>query len=295
MLDQIDLAVEPGSIHSLLGPNGAGKTTLTKICAGLLTPDAGSVLVDGIDMVANPRRGRGHIGLALGGERGFYGRASAVENLLFFADVQGLTAKSRQRRVQDALDTVGLADRQDQKVREYSRGMMQRLHLARAILSEPRLLLLDEITSGLDPEIAVQVRDLVRELAHDGAGVLFTSHQLTEVEQLSHTVSVLYQGRIRIRGSVREILQQSGVTHITTGMFVCVERDTLDQLQRIPGALCTVDRFADRTEFTLAWEHTPRQTELEAALTESAIGLVTRPATLEEAYLSLIKKWSADA
>ena len=164
-------------VHGLLGPNGAGKTTTVRMCAtGFWSPTSGEVWVEGIDAVRHPERARSRLGLVLGGELGFYPRATARDNLLFFADLQGLDARRRQSSVMDALERVGLAEAASRKTAELSRGMRQRLHLARALLGSPSLLLLDEPTIGLDPDVALQVRDLVRELAQRGTGVLLTSH-----------------------------------------------------------------------------------------------------------------------
>lgn len=131
----VSLRVLPGRIHALLGPNGAGKSTTVRMCATLLRPTSGSVAVDGVDAVAHPERARARVGLVLGGDLGFYPRASARDNLLFFADLQGLSHRERRRAVDRALERVDLADYGAMKVGGYSRGMRQRLHLARAILA----------------------------------------------------------------------------------------------------------------------------------------------------------------
>ena len=196
-VEDVSLDVGTGQIHGLLGPNGAGKTTTVRMCATLLAPTSGEVWVDGIDAVRHPERARSRLGLVLGGELGFYPRATARDNLLFFADIQGLDARRRHSAVMDALERVGLAEAASRKASEFSRGMLQRLHLARALLGSPALLLLDEPTTGLDPDVALQVRDLVRELAQRGTGVLLTSHSMPEVEELADIISVIGAGRIR--------------------------------------------------------------------------------------------------
>ncbi|MBM6980404.1 MAG: ABC transporter ATP-binding protein, partial [Actinomyces succiniciruminis] len=164
-VDDLSLSVTPGQVHALLGPNGAGKTTTVRMCATLLAPTAGQIQVDGIDAVRHPEAARARLGLVLGGELGFYPRATALDNLLFFADLQGLDRRRRRQAVDRALERMGLADAATRKAGAFSRGMLQRLHLARALLGSPPLLLLDEPTTGLDPDVALQVRDLIRELA----------------------------------------------------------------------------------------------------------------------------------
>ena len=134
----MSLDISAGQIYALLGPNGAGKTTTVRMCATLLTPTSGSVVVDSIDAVRQPERARARLGLVLGGELGFYPRATARDNLLFFADLQSLNGADRRQSVEAALERVSLADAGDRNTGAFSRGMLQRLHIARAILGRPR-------------------------------------------------------------------------------------------------------------------------------------------------------------
>ncbi|WP_306525874.1 ATP-binding cassette domain-containing protein, partial [Rothia mucilaginosa] len=126
-VDRVSLRVSSGEIHALLGPNGAGKTTTVQMCSTLLTPTSGSLTVNGVDAIAHPQRARRHVGLALGGENGFYPRASARDNLLFFADVAGVSGQARRHEVEHALARVELTDAATRPVQEFSRGMKQRL------------------------------------------------------------------------------------------------------------------------------------------------------------------------
>jgi len=215
-VDNVTVKIKPGEIIGLLGPNGAGKTTTVRMCATLLTPTAGRIVVDGIDAVKYPQKARKRIGLVLGGESGFYNRASARKNLLFFADVAGVKGNVRRNRVEAALHAVTLTDRGDDRVRDYSRGMKQRLHIARALLGNPSLLLLDEPTNGLDPQIAAEIRALIKTLAANGTGILLTSHQLSEVEQLANRIQVIAKGREIANGSVADIVAMSGLQPDTT-------------------------------------------------------------------------------
>lgn len=209
-VDDLSLSLGAGEVHGLLGPNGAGKTTTVRMCATLLTPDRGQVVV-GIDAVRRPERARRELGLVLGGDLGFYPRASARDNLLFFADVAGVSSRARRDEVDRVLARVALSDRADEKVGSYSRGMKQRLHVARALLGRPPLLPLDEPTTGSDPDSALQVRDLVRELAEDGAAILLTSHSLPEVEELATVITVIGAGRVEVRGQVQDVARAAGI------------------------------------------------------------------------------------
>ena len=147
-LDGVDLTVARGEIHGLLGPNGAGKTTLVKILSTILTPSGGTAAVLGHDVITDPEAVRRSIGLVFGGERGLYTLLSARQNLEYWAALYGVPPRETDRRVGELLDGVGLGDRADDRVETYSRGMKQRLHLARGLISDPEVLFLDERTSA---------------------------------------------------------------------------------------------------------------------------------------------------
>ena len=299
-VDRVSLRVSSGEIHALLGPNGAGKTTTVQMCSTLLTPTGGSLTVNGIDAIADPQRARRHVGLALGGENGFYPRASARDNLLFFADVAGVSGRTRRHEVEHALARVELTDAATRPVQEFSRGMKQRLHIARALLGSPALLLLDEPTNGLDPDIALTVRTLIRSLANEGTAILLTSHLLGEIEDLAHTITVLGAGSVAVSGSLEDIAAHAGIAATTVVQVEATATEGLDTLRGFLHDKAAV-LFAPRGsgwELTLYW-HGERATfeagEAHLILTEGLatanIGArtepYTRPATLEEAYLAM--------
>ncbi|RMI09685.1 ABC transporter ATP-binding protein [Cellulomonas triticagri] len=290
-VDDVSVRIDPGEIVCVLGPNGAGKTTTVRMCATLLTPTAGSVEVDGVDAVADPRAARRRTGLVLGGDAGFYSRASARKNLLFFADVAGVPRSERHGRVTSALEAVSLLDRADDPVRAYSRGMRQRLHLARGLLGRPRLLLLDEPTSGLDPQVAAETRTLVRALADSGAGVLLTSHHMAEVEQLADRIHVVVGGREVAHGSVAEISSASGVGSVTTFTTALGATTLAAAVDGLAGPLDVTDE-AGRWRVRIPWRGAAREDLVRqwclAAGGGVPVDLVTRPATLEESYLALV-------
>lgn len=296
-VENVSLTVEPGRIHALLGPNGAGKTTTVRMCATLLGPSSGTITVDGVDAVAHPDQARRRLGLMLGGDRGFYPRASVRDNLLFFADVHGITYRERRREVARVLDAVGLADVPTRQAGALSRGMLQRLHLARAILGSPRLLLLDEPTTGLDPDVALQVRDLVRDLAAQGIGVLLTSHSMPEVEELASEISLIGAGRIAARGSVADIAAYAGIALVTTMTLPASATDAAERLAtHLPAAIDQrpiSSNWALRISWPSSGSMTPAEADraLEAALAAENLArpsdLFTRPASLEDAYLAV--------
>ncbi|MCI9888616.1 ABC transporter ATP-binding protein [Micrococcales bacterium 31B] len=297
-VEGVSLRVQPGQIVCLLGPNGAGKTTTVRMCSTLLTPTSGTVTVAGIDALASPQAARRHIGLVLGGDRGFYLRASARDNLRFFAHVAGVAARDVARRVEHALESVNLADRAHSRVQEYSRGMRQRLHIARALLAEPRLLLLDEPSNGLDPEIALELRSLVTSLAAQGVGILLTTHYLAEAEALADHLIVITRGRIRISGTAPDISRHAHLDRVIT---LAVNRPAADiasaveasgaDLSQWPGRI-DVDSLHSMTHLR-AFASTPAAAaHFEAAMRNlwghDLHDIVSRPPTLEESYLELL-------
>ncbi len=201
-LKGVDLTVERGAIFGLLGPNGAGKTTFTKILSTLLLPTDGTALVLGHDVTKETEWLRPRMGLVLGGERGLYNRISGRDNLRYFADLYGVPLAERERRIRDVLERVDLLDAADRRVEEYSRGMKQKLHLARGILHRPEILFLDEPTIGLDPKSARETRKLIRSLVSDGVTIFLTTHYMFEAEELCPKLAILSKGRIVARDTV---------------------------------------------------------------------------------------------
>src|SRR6266540_7203909 len=167
-LDHVSLTIPLGEIHGLLGPNGAGKTTLVKILSTVLLPTGGRARVLGRDVVSETKQVRPLIGIVFGGERGLYTRLTARQNLEYWGALYRLPTATVKERTRALLDRVGLADRADQRVEEYSRGMKQRLHLARGLIADARVLFLDEPTTGMDPLAARDFRQLVAQLRSEG-------------------------------------------------------------------------------------------------------------------------------
>jgi ABC-2 type transport system ATP-binding protein len=190
----VDLVVAPGEIHALLGPNGAGKTTLTRILCGLVDPDEGEVQTAGA------------AALVPSGDRSFYLRISGVENLIFFARLHGLRLRGARGRALQALEEVGLAEAANVPVGRYSHGMQKRLSVARALLTHPQVLVVDEATHDLDPEGASRIRGLVTDLARRGAAVLWTTQRIEEIRGFAHAVTFLHQGKVGFAGSVGDLV-----------------------------------------------------------------------------------------
>ncbi len=196
-LDGVSLEVERGEVVALLGANGAGKSTLMRILGTTVLPDSGSATVGGHDVVADPAAARRSLGLMIGDERSHYWRLSGRRNLTFFAVLAGMSRRTAIAQTERLLDAVGLADAADRPVRGYSAGMRNRLSLARAMLGEPPVLLLDEPTRNLDPLAASRFRETTSRLAGErGTGILFATHDLHEAAILATRVLVLSSGRI---------------------------------------------------------------------------------------------------
>ncbi|MET7869451.1 ABC transporter ATP-binding protein [Streptomyces cyaneofuscatus] len=195
-LTDVDLKVEVGEIRGLLGPNGAGKTTLMKILSTVLLPTRGEVEILGHDVVREAELVRRRIGIVFGGERGLYGLLTARENLDYWAAVYGVPAGRRKQHVGGLLDRLGLGDRAETQVDKMSRGMKQRLHLARGLVGSPELLFLDEPTVGMDPVAARQFRALVQELRDEGMTILLSTHDMQEAEAVCDKVTLIDRGRV---------------------------------------------------------------------------------------------------
>ncbi len=195
-LDGVSMDIDEGEIHGLLGPNGAGKTTLVKVLSTVLLPTSGSASVLGHDVVRETKAVRRIIGVVLGGDRGLYWRLTGRQNLEYWAALYNVPASTAKRRVSELLDSVGLSDRADHLVEGYSRGMMQRLHLARGLVADPRVIFLDEPTAGMDPIASREFRRLVETLRSEGRTVLLTTHDMAEAEAVCDRVTLIDRGRV---------------------------------------------------------------------------------------------------
>ncbi|WP_288646377.1 ABC transporter ATP-binding protein [uncultured Lactobacillus sp.] len=211
-LDDVSFNIEKGEIVALLGPNGAGKTTIVSIIGGYLLPTSGSVIVDGQDIIKT--KSRDNIGVSFGGDLGFYGRATAKQNLYFFADLAKIPYRKQKNEIDRVLDIVDLRSDMNKKVQFFSKGMKQRMHIARALLGNPKLLLLDEPTDGLDVEIATSIRNVVKNLAQNDISILLTSHMMSEVEALANNIVLLGAGKVHAKGTVQDIVRLSNVKRI---------------------------------------------------------------------------------
>jgi ABC-2 type transport system ATP-binding protein len=240
----VDVEIGRGRLLSLVGPNGAGKTTLVRIFATLLLPDGGRAWVGGFDVVAEADRVRKITGLMLYPDRGFFGRLSGVENLVYYGMLYGMGRRDARRRALELLELVGLYEARDRPFEEYSSGMRARLGLAKALMHNPEFLLLDEPTVGIDPVGAKRVREIIRELKREGRTILFTSHNLYEVEELSDEVALIVGGRVVARGPPGELKRRLGFEPVAVVKAVCGGEERLLSRGGGGGALAELIREA---------------------------------------------------
>ncbi|WP_255955797.1 ABC transporter ATP-binding protein [Streptomyces odontomachi] len=287
-LDSVSFDVRSGEIVALLGANGAGKTTLVKIASTLLLPTGGTVRVLGADVVEHTRQARRLVGVVFGGDRGLYTRISGRENLRFFGMLAGLPKALLRERVPAMLASVGLADAADRRVETYSRGMKQRLHIAIGLIADPRVLLLDEPTVGLDPIEADRLRDTVARLRSDGVAVLLTSHYLLDVERLADRVVMLDHGRLTADQPLAQFAERAGYAAVVA---VRVRGELDDPGQLLPHGMSvdSLERTADGTELTLrlrSWDGGALTRIGELLKGRDLLDMQVRPARLEESFAS---------
>jgi ABC-2 type transport system ATP-binding protein len=290
-LKGVSFSIEPGELFGLLGPNGAGKTTTIKILTTLLLPTSGSVRVLGFDPASEPAKVRPLIGYVFGGDRGLYDRLSARDNLSYFADVYRVPLRSKSARIDELLDMVGLRGRERERVETFSRGMKQRLHIARGLLHDPAVLFLDEPTIGLDPVGARELRDTVATLRDAGKTILLTTHYMFEADELCGRVAVITGGRIVAAGTPAAL--KAGIadrTVIEVEAFG-VDQSAIDRIGELGGVTAVTVEARDQAQVILV------QSKLGAQLIQPVLNLLegvsvtsvtAREPTLEDAYVALV-------
>jgi len=232
-LKGIAFEVETGELFGLLGPNGAGKTTTIKILTTLLLPSAGRARVLGYDPAVQPGEIRRRIGHVFGGDRGMYDRLSALDNLRYFADLYRVPMRKKRRRIEELLDQVGLKGRERERVETYSRGMRQRLHIARGLLHDPEILFLDEPTIGLDPIGARELRETIAGLKARGKTILLTTHYMYEADELCERIAVLAGGEIVAEGTPDDLKRRVADRTVIEVETFGIADEVLDRVRRL--------------------------------------------------------------
>ncbi len=230
-VDDVSFEIEPGETFGLLGPNGAGKTTTMLMLVGALRPDSGQIHING---AVDPTRAdvRQQIGIAPQ-SLALYGELTGEENLAFFGQLYGLSGDALRRRVDQCLEFAGLADRRRHRVKTYSGGMQRRLNLACGLVHEPRVLLLDEPTVGVDPQSRSHLFDSIEQLKREGRTIIYTTHYMEEAQRLCNRVAIMDHGRILALDTVEELIRQHGGRSVVTAEL---ERPPADP-SSLPGKL----------------------------------------------------------
>lgn len=294
----VSFTVERGELFGLLGPNGAGKTTTIKMLITLLLPSAGTATILGHDVVREARSVRRRVGYVFGGDRGLYERLSALDNLRYFAEMYSVPAAEQKRRIGELLELVGLDGRERERVEHYSRGMRQRLHIARGLLHRPEVLFLDEPSIGIDPVGARELRATVSRLVAGGTTVLLTTHYMYEADELCDRIAVIAAGRIIATGRPAELKRRaSGGRVIEVEVFgdASVVLDDVRGLRGVTGVVLTEREQAQWlvVRADQAGDHVAPA--VLSRLSGLSVGRVaTRETTLEDAYVELVNSEVAE-
>jgi ABC-2 type transport system ATP-binding protein len=287
----VSFAIEQGELFGLLGPNGAGKTTTITMLITLLIPTKGSASVLGFDVVNDAREVRRRIGYVFGGERGVYERLSGYDNLRYFAELYGVEPDKIKPRIEYLLELVGLKGREQERTEGYSRGMKQRLHIARGLLHDPPVVFLDEPTIGLDPVGARELRATIASLADAGKTILLTTHYMFEADALCDRIAVINRGEILAQGTPRDLKREVGEGTVVEVEVFGVPEGTVERVRAIDGV--TAVAVEEREQAQVLAVQIRADAELTqpilGALDGASVGRVSRrEPTLEDVYVTLV-------
>jgi len=285
-VDGVDLTVGAGQILALLGQNGAGKTTTVRMLTALLQPSRGWARVAGYDVVKNGHDVRASVGV-LTEQHGLYMRMTAIEYLDFFGQVYSLSSESRKSRSDHLLQYFGLTEASRRRIGEYSKGMRQKLALARAMMHDPGVLLLDEPTSAMDPESARLVRDEIARLKSSKRTIVICSHNLTEVEILADQIAIIYRGRILMQGTLEDLKRNVlGAPEYEIKFSDAWDSSGLE----LPKDVDLLSRTATSLKVRVMrpQESNPQILRSLSAMSASVMTIQEEPRTLEQVYLKVM-------
>jgi ABC-2 type transport system ATP-binding protein len=287
----VSFAIAPGELFGLLGPNGAGKTTTIKMLITLLVPSSGQAWVLGHDVVSEVREVRRRIGYVFGGDRGLYERLSGLDNLRYFSELYGVPPAEQRARIGGLLELVGLTGREREKVEGYSRGMRQRLHIARGLLHDPDVLFLDEPSLGIDPVGARELRATIAGLREQGKTVLLTTHYMFEADELCDRIAVIRSGEIVAQGTPTELKALVSAGRVLEVETYGVPPESVDMLGQISGVRSVVVEERGLLQVLVVQSENGSEVTpaVLARLSGTRVGKVShREPTLEDAYVELV-------
>ncbi|MEX0781761.1 MAG: ABC transporter ATP-binding protein [Dehalococcoidia bacterium] len=292
-IDDLTLSIASGQIFGLLGPNGAGKTTLIKVLTTLLSPTSGSATVAGFDVARQGRQVRRRIGFVFGGDRGLYYRLSGRDNLLYFGALYGLSRTEAGDRTDRLLGAVGLSQHASRRVEQYSRGMRQRLHVARGLLTDPQVLFLDEPTIGLDPEGARELRELISGLRAPGRTVLLTSHYMMDIDLLCDRLTIIGEGKVLAEGTPGEIRRQAPQAEIIEVELESQPAAALAAIRELPTVISVaIEPRGTAFRLTVTCESAGillDQVLAHCRVESTVLASYVRQPTLEDSYLAFMQ------
>lgn len=286
-VDGLDFSVRQGEIFGFLGPNGAGKTTTIRILVGLLRPDSGSALVNGYDVLKEPVKAKESVGV-VPEISNLYGELSAMENLVFMAQLYNVPKNEWKSRAEELLGEFNLLDRKNNKFQGFSRGMKRRLTIAAALVHRPRILFLDEPTTGLDVMSARGLRGVVKNLKKKGVTVFLTTHLIQEAEDLCDRVAIIVKGKIRIVDTPQALKEKVKETEVLEIRIQPISQTLLGKLEGFPG-VDKVTLVEDKLRFYGKTLQGPLCQILNQLHAEgiSILSIQTLAPTLEDAFVKL--------
>jgi ABC-2 type transport system ATP-binding protein len=295
-VDGVTFEVPRGELFGLLGPNGAGKTTTIRMLNTLLLPTGGTARILGHDVVRDTTAVRRRIGYVFGGDRGLYDRLTALDNLRYFAELHEIDPRRQKRRIGELLDQVGLLGRENERVEGYSRGMKQRLHIARGLLHDPEVVFLDEPTIGVDPVAARDLRSMIAGLVAGGRTVLLTTHYMLEADELCNRIAVVTRGRLRAMGTPQELKRHAENRFVVEIEVYGVDDARIDRLRTLRGVRGVTVDHRGQAQIILVQcdaQAATRPEEARRLVLENLSGLrlgrvEVREPTLEDAYVAIV-------
>ncbi|MFD3156157.1 ATP-binding cassette domain-containing protein [Haloimpatiens sp. FM7330] len=296
-VDGVNFDIYKGEIFGLLGPNGAGKTTTIKMITGLLRPTSGSIKVIGKDVDKYPLKALKHIGTVLAGDRSIYWKLTARENLEYFASLYGCSKKEAKQRTNQVLERLGLTKKADELVEKFSTGMKQKVALGKALIPNAPVVLLDEPTLGLDPQAAINLREIILDIKKEGRTVLLTTHYMEEADFLSDRIAIIDNGKIialdtpkNLKNSLNEVKSLK----IELNKF----NDTLlEQIKKVKDVENVINRYdSERRRYIVTIHHNDGDVLIQkildciAANNSKVLSINVKEPSLEDVFIHLTGK-----